>query len=151
MNGLRIIPRLFHSSEIQLFQTICFKITWQQTKKDYKEELVDVHCFPNMTSAVGHKVVLIPDYLHSTFHVFVFSHDLLRMCYLYMIRCAIWHHLHNFKNVKFIRFARPKRDYVISTKKCLQGPRRIFFAFNTTSRTSRRLHINQITNYYVSL
>ena len=120
-------------------------------KKGLQRRVGGCALFSQHEISLGHKVVLIPDYLHSTFHVFVFSHDLLRMCYLYMIRCAIWHHLYNFKNVKFIRFTRPKRDYVISTKKCLQGPRRIFFAFNTTSRTSRRLHINQIRNCYASL
>ena len=73
MNELRIIPRLFHSSEIQLFQTICFKITSKQPNKDYKEDLVDVLGFLNMTSTVGHKLVLIPDCLQSTFDIFVFS------------------------------------------------------------------------------
>ena len=53
-------------------------------KQDYKE-LVDVLCFLNMTLAVNHNVVLIPDYLHSTFHIFVFSHVLLRICYLFRI------------------------------------------------------------------
>ena len=65
MNGLRIIPRHFHSSEIQPFQTICFKITRRQINKDYKEQLVDELCFLNITSAVGHKIVLIPDYFTS--------------------------------------------------------------------------------------
>ena len=55
MNELKITPRLFQSSEIQLFQMICFKITWKQTNKDCKEEFVDVLCFLNMISAVGHK------------------------------------------------------------------------------------------------
>ena len=77
MNGLRIIMGLFHSSEIQLFHTICLKCTWYQTNKDYKDELVDVLCFLNMTSAVAHTVLLISDYLQSTFHKFVFSHVLL--------------------------------------------------------------------------
>ena len=53
---------MIHSSEIQLFQTICFKITRKQTNKNYKEELVDELCYLNITSAVGHKAVLIPDY-----------------------------------------------------------------------------------------
>ena len=53
----------------------CFQ---QQTNKDHcKEELVDRLCFLNMTLAVGHKVVLIPDYLPSTFHIFVFPQVLI--------------------------------------------------------------------------
>ena len=78
MNGLRFM-RLFHSSEIQLFQTVCFTITWKQTNKDYKEELVSVLYFLNITSALGRKVVLIPDYLHSPFHIFAFYHVVLEV------------------------------------------------------------------------
>ena len=78
MNGLRIIMRLFHSSEIQLFQTICFKITWWQTNKDYKEKLVYVPCFLN--------------FRFSTFHIFLF-------CYVFLevLICTS-----NSKNVLFI-------------------------------------------------
>ena len=36
-------------------------------------------CFLKMTAAVGHKVVLIPDYLQSTFDIVVFSHVLLEV------------------------------------------------------------------------
>ena len=92
MNVLRIIPRLFYSSEIELFQTVCFTITWKQTNKDYKEKLVDGVCFFKMTSAMGRKVVLIADYLHFPFHIFVFSHVLLE----------VLRRTSNFKGVLFI-------------------------------------------------
>ena len=69
MNGLRLIPRLFHSSEIQR----------KETNKDHKEEFVDVLCFLNVTSAVSHKVVFIPDYLQSFFDIFGFSHVFLEV------------------------------------------------------------------------
>ena len=122
MNGLRIIPGLFHSSEIQLFQMICFKIAWQQTNKDYKEELVDVLCFFNITSAVGHKVVLIPDFFTppSMYSYFSMSYQRYlhvlqtpRMCCL----SRIVSELLSAQNVKFVRFTKPKQNYVISTRK----------------------------------
>ena len=94
-------------------------------KQGLKKELVDALCFFNMTSAVVHKVVLIPDYLHSTFHIFFFpmSYEryLLictsnsRICYL----SSIVLELLSAQNIKFIRFLRPKKNYVISTKKWL--------------------------------
>ena len=101
MNELKITPRLFQSSEIQLFQMICFKITWMQTNKDCKEEFVDVLCFLNMTSAVGHKIL---DYLQSTFHIFLFSPVLLEV----LIRTS------NSKNVLFIQ----SRFTIIISSKC---------------------------------
>ena len=101
---LRIIPRLIHSSEIQLLQTICFKTTRKQTNKDYKEELKDVPCFLNKTSAVGHRVVVIPDYFYSTFHLPVFSHVLLEL----LSRTS------NSKNVLFIQ----NRFKIIICSKC---------------------------------
>ena len=125
MNRLRIIPRLFHSSERQLFQTVCLTITWKQANKDYKEELVDVLCFFNMTSAMGRKVVLIPDYLHSL-SIYSYFSSLIRgtktyfdvtpkMCFL----SRIFSELSSAQNVKFIRFTIPKQNYVILTNNCL--------------------------------
>ena len=94
-------------------------------KQGLKKELVDALCFFNMTSAVVHRVVLIPDYLHSTFHIFFFpmSYEryLLictsnsRICYLSSIALELL----SAQNIKFIRFLRPKKNYVISTKKWL--------------------------------
>ena len=60
--------------------------------------------FSNMASAVGYKVVLIQDYLHSTFHIFVFSHVLLEV----IIRTS------NSKNVLFIK----NRFKIIINSKC---------------------------------
>ena len=140
MNGLRIIPRLIHSSEMQLFQTICFKITQQQTNKNYKEELVDVLCFFNITSAFGHKVILIPDYftplsIHSYFSMSYQGHlqvpQTPRMCCL----SRIVSELLAAQNVKFMTFTRPKKNLEFLQKKCLQGPGQVFFAFNTISGT----------------
>ena len=48
--GVRIIPMLFYSSEIHLFQTVYFQSTCKQTNKGYKEDLVDAVCFLNMTT-----------------------------------------------------------------------------------------------------
>ena len=73
---------------------------------------MDVLYFLNMTSAVGHKVVLIPDYLHSTFHIFEFSHVLLRECYL----SRIISELLSAQNAKLTRFTRPKQNYAFLQK-----------------------------------
>ena len=75
-----------------------------QTNKDYKGKLEDVLCFPNMTSAVDHTVILIPDYLHSTFHIFVFLNVLLQV-----LTCTS-----NSKNVLFIQ----NRFIIIINSKC---------------------------------
>ena len=48
-----------HSSEIQFFQMVCFKISWRKTRKNYKGELLNVLCFLNIASVLGHVVVHI--------------------------------------------------------------------------------------------
>ena len=48
-----------HSSEIQFFQTVYCKISCRKTRKNYKGELLNVLCFLNISSALGHEVVHI--------------------------------------------------------------------------------------------
>ena len=57
-----IIRRFFHSSEIQLFQIVCFRTTWKQRNRYYREELVDVLYFLNRTSVIGHKAITFSPY-----------------------------------------------------------------------------------------
>ena len=52
---------------------------WDVDKQGLQRRVGDVLCFLKMTAAVGHKVVLIPDYLQSTFNLVVFSHVLLEV------------------------------------------------------------------------
>ena len=48
-----------HSSEKQLSQMVWFKISWRKTRKNYKGELLNVLCFLNIATILGHEVVHI--------------------------------------------------------------------------------------------
>ena len=93
-------------------------------KKGLQKELVHVLCFFNITSAVGHKVVLIPDFFTPLSMYLYFSMSCKR--YLHVLQtprmCClsrIISELLSAQNVKFVRFTIPKQNYVISTEQCL--------------------------------
>ena len=113
-------------------QSECGKIWTRKTP--------NTNSFHAVTSAEGHKVVLIPYCLQPTFHIFIFSHVILEV-----LICTS-----SSKNVLFIRncfriivSSKCEMNNIHKTqtkfgnfyKQVFKGPRRNFFTFNTISGT----------------